>query len=139
VPRFLSGLRTYGTVTHAAEAAGIGRRTAYDRREKVQAFANLWDDAQLGATEDLELSVFQKAKDGWQQEVYFQGEQCGTRTMFAPQLATFMLSSRKPEMYNRPSHDALAVAAAQQQDSHEVQFFPDPDAAKKAAESKGEE
>ena len=135
---FLDGLRKYGTVTHACEAAGIGRTAAYEYRKRSEDFARSWDEANLGAVEDLERSVFFRAKFGWKQEVYFQGLQVGTRTVFSPQLATFILAAKKPELYSRAARHG-ELDSAPTDDTHEVQFFPDSVAASAAADNKGDE
>lgn len=42
---FLAALRDGYSVTAAAAAAGVGRRTVYDWRDKSPDFANDWEDA----------------------------------------------------------------------------------------------
>jgi hypothetical protein len=42
---FIAALRSSGLVAPAARAAGVGRRTVYDRREQDERFAAAWDDA----------------------------------------------------------------------------------------------
>lgn len=41
-PAFLEALERSGSVTQAAEAAGVGRRTVYDRRSSDEAFRAAW-------------------------------------------------------------------------------------------------
>lgn len=43
--KFLSALRQGKSIAGAARAAGIGRRTAYDWRERDSALASAWDEA----------------------------------------------------------------------------------------------
>ena len=43
--RFLDELAQTGVVSSSARAAGIGRRTAYDWRDRDPGFARAWDDA----------------------------------------------------------------------------------------------
>jgi hypothetical protein len=42
---FLAALEAGGSIAMAARFAGIARRTAYDRRERDQAFADAWERA----------------------------------------------------------------------------------------------
>lgn len=42
---FIEGLKQFGKVTAAAEAAGITTRGPYDRRKTVAAFRKAWDEA----------------------------------------------------------------------------------------------
>ena len=51
-PVFLASLARTGSVRASARAAGVGRRTVYDRRERDLEFAAAWDAAfELGRTE----------------------------------------------------------------------------------------
>ena len=51
--RFLEELRRGSTVGEAARAAGIGRRTAYDLRQRDETFAVDWADAIEEGTDHL--------------------------------------------------------------------------------------
>jgi hypothetical protein len=42
---FVVALAKFGTVTHAAEAAGIDRPSAYRHRKENEAFARRWEEA----------------------------------------------------------------------------------------------
>jgi hypothetical protein len=42
---FLAALREGSSIAMAARLAGVGRRTAYDRRERDERFAAAWDTA----------------------------------------------------------------------------------------------
>lgn len=44
-PLFLAALRAGASIAMAARYAGVGRRTAYDRRERDERFAAAWDAA----------------------------------------------------------------------------------------------
>lgn len=78
---FLAALRERGSVMHAAESAGIGRRTAYDWRDADPEFAAAWEDALEDSTERLEESMFERAMKG------------------DTTAAIFLLKGRRPEVY----------------------------------------
>lgn len=61
---FLTALGAYGTVQHAAKAAGLGRRTVYNWRNEDLAFAQEWDDRIEDCTDVLEQSLYQRAMEG---------------------------------------------------------------------------
>lgn len=61
---FLEQLRLTCNVSHAARAAGIGRRTAYDWRDADPGFAAAWDEAEEEAIDALELAARERAIDG---------------------------------------------------------------------------
>jgi hypothetical protein len=78
---FLKTLAKTPSVTMAAKAAGIPRRTAYDHREKDPEFAQAWDDALNQSLDVLEHEVYQRAlKDD-------------------AQLAMFLLKAHRPSIY----------------------------------------
>jgi hypothetical protein len=78
---FLRALAKTLSVTLAAKAAGVNRRTAYDHRELDRAFAAKWDDALNQSLDALEHEVYQRAltEDA--------------------QLAMFILKAHRPSIY----------------------------------------
>ena len=82
---FLKALAKTPSVTIACKAAGISRRTAYDRRERDPAFAEAWADALNQSVDVLEHEVYQRAlkEDS--------------------QLAMFVLKAFRPERYRETS------------------------------------
>jgi phage terminase small subunit len=59
--RFIETLAAQGTVSHAAQAAGVSRNTAYRWREDDLQFASLWHEAHEKAVDAVESSLHQKA------------------------------------------------------------------------------
>ena len=62
--RFLDALATGLSVSAAASAAGIGRQTAYDLRNRDPDFAAAWDDALEAGTDVLEDEARRRALNG---------------------------------------------------------------------------
>jgi transposase-like protein len=62
--RFVETLATQGTVSHAAQAAGVSRNTVYRWRIEDREFASLWDEAHDKAVDAVESSLYQKALGG---------------------------------------------------------------------------
>src|ERR1043165_1919221 len=62
--RFIETLATQGTVSHAAQAAGVSRNTAYRWRQDDHEFACLWDEAHSTAVDAVESVLYQKALSG---------------------------------------------------------------------------
>jgi hypothetical protein len=58
---FLRTLAKTPSVTMAAKAAGINRRTAYDHKELDPEFAKKWEDALDQSLDVLEHAVYQRA------------------------------------------------------------------------------
>ena len=63
-PAFLAALRDTGMVSAACEAAGVGRRTAYDRRQRDEQFAVAWADELERAVEVAEAEIYRRAVRG---------------------------------------------------------------------------
>lgn len=80
-PAFLKALLELGTVTAACDAAGIGRRTVYQERQRDEEFAIAWADVEAASTDQLEAEAHRRAVNG------------------SDTLLIFLLKSRKPEIY----------------------------------------
>lgn len=63
-PAFLDALAEGRSVADACEAVGIGRRTAYDHRQRDEGFALAWHDADERGIEELESEARKRALDG---------------------------------------------------------------------------
>jgi transposase-like protein len=68
--KFLAALRS-ATVSDAARAAGVGRSTVYDRRERDSEFASAWDNVVEESVEELELEARKRAMEGSDQLLMF--------------------------------------------------------------------
>lgn len=62
--KFIAAQTTQGTVSHAAQAAGVSRNTVYRWRDDDPEFAILWDEAHEQAVDSVESVLFQKALSG---------------------------------------------------------------------------
>jgi hypothetical protein len=62
--KFIETLTAQGTVSHAAQAAGVSRNTAYRWRQDDHEFACLWDEAHSTAVDAVESVLYQKALSG---------------------------------------------------------------------------
>jgi len=81
--KFLTALRAGKSIATAARAAGIGRRTAYDWRDRDPAFAESWDEAWDVGTDYLEDLALKGAEQG------------------SERLLLALLKARRPERYAR--------------------------------------
>lgn len=62
--RFIAALTTYGTVRHAAKAAGVSRQTVYRWRLEDDEFAEAWYEAHETAFDVVENVIYQQAAGG---------------------------------------------------------------------------
>ena len=81
--KFLEALRTGKSIAAAARAAGIGRRTAYDWRDRDPLFAARWDESFDEGTDRLEDLALAGAEKG------------------SERLLLALLKARRPERYQR--------------------------------------
>ena len=81
--KFLAALRAGKSIAAAARAAGIGRRTAYDWRDRDAAFAARWDEAWEVGTDHLEDLALKGAEHG------------------SERLLLALLKARRPDRYQR--------------------------------------
>jgi Helix-turn-helix domain len=62
--RFIAALIAQGTVSHAAQAAGVSRQTAYRWQRDDPQFSDAWYEAHEQAVDSVENVLFQKALSG---------------------------------------------------------------------------
>jgi len=61
---FLSALRETGNVSASAKAAGVGRQTVYEVREREPRFAAAWDEVLNERLDEIEANLFERARTG---------------------------------------------------------------------------
>jgi len=97
---FIAALdKSRGNVSDACEVIGIGRTAAYKWKSEVESFRVEWDDVVEKHTDALESKVYERALDGWQEPVFYQGEETGSVTKFSDSNAQFLLRARRPTIY----------------------------------------
>lgn len=96
---FLKELAERGNVSDAAEAAGVGRRTAYQWREGDADFAALWAEAIERAADRLEREAWRRAVEGTDKPVYQGGELVGYVREYSDTLMQTLLKATRPDKY----------------------------------------
>ena len=127
--KFLEHLRKCGNASQASKAAGVGRSTAYEHRKTNPEFAAAWEETEQVAIDELETTLFQRARDGWLEPVYWRGEKVGEIRRFDNRLGEFFLTRLRREKYSdkalAQSVESLAqsvrdfIMAAREQDTAE--------------------
>jgi hypothetical protein len=98
--RFIAELALGGTVAAACQAAGIGRRTAYDLRERDESFAAEWEDAIEAGTDVIEQEAFRRAVQGTERRIYDkEGNERGVERTYSDRLLELLLKARRPHKY----------------------------------------
>jgi hypothetical protein len=88
---FLIALAQNGEVRAAAGAVGFSAQSAYRQRARDPAFADAWDAARIAAREVVLEEVVNRALNGYEEEVWFQGELRGHRIRFDNRLLLALL------------------------------------------------
>jgi hypothetical protein len=101
---FIEELRRKATFYHAAQAAGISRKTGYVWIERDPAFAAACEDAREDTVDILETSVYERALGNSEQGI--KGDSL---------LAMFWLKAHRPKFRDRVSIDLNEVQAEIQQ------------------------
>ena len=103
---FLELLASNGNVTVSCEALNLRRQTVYEARAEDAQFAAAWDAAMEQAADHLEAEARRRAVDGWDEPVFYQGEQTGLVRKFSDTLLIFLLKGARPEKFrDRQQHE----------------------------------
>ena len=103
---FITHLAAGASITKAAEAAKVGRRTVYEWREADEAFAKLWDEALEAGIDLLEDEARRRAVEGVEKPVVAMGKIArnddGTVLKireYSDTLLALMLKAKRPQQY----------------------------------------
>jgi len=96
---FLAAFAECGTVTHAAEIAGISRRMVQYWKKDDPEFAEAFRIAEEKAADRLEQEAWRRAIEGVAEPVYHKGEVVGYIQKFSDTLLIFLLKGVRPEKY----------------------------------------
>lgn len=102
-PVFLQTLANTGNVRASCLAAGVNPVTAYRTRDRSEAFAQQWAEAERQATQLLEAEAWRRAAQGVEKGIYHQGERIATERQYSDTLLIFLLKARDPAKY-RENH-----------------------------------
>jgi len=95
---FLAAYAEVGTITHAAELAGISRTSHYQWMENAE-YVEKFREAEKQACEVLEKEIRRRAVEGVDEPVFHRGEQCGTVRKYSDTLLIFAAKGAMPEKY----------------------------------------
>ena len=99
ITTFLSFLAETAHVSKSAKAAGASRQAFYQLRQRDSTFAQSWGEALSMGADLLEEEAIRRARDGWEQPVFYKGVAVGTVRKFSDVLLIFLLKGAKPEKY----------------------------------------
>lgn len=97
--RFLAALKNGFPVRAACAAAPYARASVYRWRKEDKAFAARWDEALSIAADLLEEEADRRGRDGYDDPVFYHGEQRGVRRRYSDALLLARLKALKPDDY----------------------------------------
>lgn len=97
--KFLSVLSECGNVTRAAEESSLNRQFLYRYKAQDEAFSAAWEEAAEIGAKRLEDEARRRAVEGWQEPVWYQGDQVGTVRKYSDTLLICLLKAHHPEKY----------------------------------------
>src|ERR1035441_493946 len=74
---FLAAYRQTCNITASAKAAGISPRQHYRWLDQHPTYKAAFERSQVIAADYLESEAVKRASKGWEEPVFYQGEQCG--------------------------------------------------------------
>lgn len=96
---FLEAFAQLGTISHAAEVAGINRSTHYLWMEQDPDYRAAYREAEQKAIEALEREARRRAIEGVEEPVYHQGRVVGGVQKYSDTLLIFLLKGARPDKY----------------------------------------
>jgi hypothetical protein len=96
---FLAAYSELGTVTHAADAAGIDRRSHSNWMHSDPGYRDAFESAGEMAVQHLEREARRRAIEGTEKPVYQGGKLVGTIREYSDTLLIFLLKGARPERY----------------------------------------
>jgi hypothetical protein len=88
---FLLNLVEHGTIKHAATASGKHPAYASFVLNKDVRLRAAVDEIRFSWVSEIEASGFQRARDGWLEPVFHEGQVCGHKRRYSDALTIFML------------------------------------------------
>jgi hypothetical protein len=104
----------------AAELVGVSASVVYQTKKNDTEFAARLKDTWVERTFELEDSAMSRAINGWDEPVYYMGEEVGTKRVFSTALTIFMLKANHPDKYHLERHVADTTAEEQ---AHQMRAF----------------
>ncbi|MDL2268203.1 hypothetical protein LJC46_09530 [Desulfovibrio sp. OttesenSCG-928-G15] len=92
---FLTRLAESGNVSLAADEASLDRVSLFALREEDPCFAGQWEKAREIGFDAMEDEARSRALTGWEEEVWYKGEQCGTSRKYSATLLGLILKKDK--------------------------------------------
>lgn len=101
---FLRCFALCGNVLRSCQAAGIGRRTAYNWLEQDEQFQKLYAEAHEDALDLLEEEARRRGVDGVLEPVFQGGKKVGSIRKYSDNMLALLLKRKRPDTF-RERHE----------------------------------
>lgn len=118
---FLRAFEESGTIIHAAEAVGINRQNHYQWLGKSELYREAFAESEKRAEDTILNRARELAIQGWEEPVFYQGEECGRMRRFSATLMMFLLKGAFPNKYAERQDVRALVSVASQLPAESVQ------------------
>lgn len=98
---FLAALAEAGTISAAAKAAGVSRESHRYWLRHDPDYPELFQQAREESNEALENEARRRAVEGWDEPVFYEGCECGTKRKYSDTMLAMLLNGNMPEKYAR--------------------------------------
>lgn len=88
-----------GNLSRSADGACISRVEVYRRRKSEPEFEAKFQETLKFAIDAMEEEAQRRAFEGFEDPVFYKGDQVGTITRYSDPLAMFLLKAHRPEKY----------------------------------------
>ena len=99
---FCDAYAKLGTISHAADLAGIARNTHYGwlhEQKDGERYAEMFAEAQQRYCDRLEREIDRRAVEGWEEPVHYKGERVDLVRKYSDNLLMFRTKAVMPERY----------------------------------------
>lgn len=108
---FLDAFSTSCSLHAAAKKSGINRGTHYNWMETCPEYVKAFETCKRIAAEAIEDYAIERAVNGWNEKVFFEGAHVDDQPRYETALLIFLLKGLMPEKYARKMIDPAGAAA----------------------------
>jgi hypothetical protein len=109
--KFLEHLAKTANVTESAKLIGMARNSMYDARDRDESLRQAWDEAIEIATDALEKEARRRALQGWDEPVFYRGEQVGKMRIYSDRMLELLLKAHRPYKFKETVRQELTDGA----------------------------
>lgn len=101
--KFFAAFAETGIVLRACKAAQVSRSTVYLHRDKDEAFAERWREAEEESADAAESEAWRRGVEGIDKPVFYKGEQVSVMREYSDRMLELVLKARRPDRF-RDNH-----------------------------------